>query len=142
MINQELVAPCGLYCGVCGIYCATASGDQPLKEKLAKAAILPTKLIVVAACPIRFTGTARFAPSKAVRRKRDTAVAINAQVSPAIKSRIFRCRRERKIFCVPSQYGKNWARKRLLKAKKNFLPATIAALNFSAGPENAVFVEH
>jgi hypothetical protein len=37
MINQELVAPCGLYCGVCGIYCATASGDQPLKEKLAKA---------------------------------------------------------------------------------------------------------
>ena len=37
MINQELVAPCGLYCGVCGIYCATESGDQPLKEKLAKA---------------------------------------------------------------------------------------------------------
>ena len=37
MINQELVAPCGLYCGVCGIYCATASDDQPLKEKLAKA---------------------------------------------------------------------------------------------------------
>ncbi len=37
MINQELVAPCGLYCGVCGIYCATVSADQPLKEKLAKA---------------------------------------------------------------------------------------------------------
>ena len=37
MINQELVSPCCLYCGVCGIYCATASGDQPLKEKLAKA---------------------------------------------------------------------------------------------------------
>ena len=37
MINQELVAPCGLYCGVCGIYYATESGDQTLKEKLAKA---------------------------------------------------------------------------------------------------------
>ncbi len=37
MINQELIAPCGLYCGVCGIYCATKSGDEPLKEKLAKA---------------------------------------------------------------------------------------------------------
>ena len=37
MINQELLAPCGLYCGVCGIYCASESGDQPLKEKLAKA---------------------------------------------------------------------------------------------------------
>src|SRR5664280_139321 len=99
--------------------------------------ILPTKLIAEAAYPIRFTGTALFAPSKAVRRKRDTAVAINAQVSPAIKSRIFRCRRERKIFCVPSQYGKNWARKRLLKAKKNFFPAITAEPNFSAAPENA-----
>jgi hypothetical protein len=37
MINQELVSPCGLYCGVCGIYCATINGDQQLKEKLAKA---------------------------------------------------------------------------------------------------------
>jgi len=37
MINQELVAPCGLYCGVCGVYCASESNDQPLKEKLAKA---------------------------------------------------------------------------------------------------------
>jgi len=35
MIKQELVAPCGLYCGVCGIYQATATGDHNLKEKLA-----------------------------------------------------------------------------------------------------------
>jgi len=38
---------------------------------------------------------------------------------------------------VPSQYGKNWARKRLLKAKKNFFPAIIAVPNFSAEPGNA-----
>ena len=37
MINQELLAPCGLYCGVCGIYCASESGDEALKEKMAKA---------------------------------------------------------------------------------------------------------
>ena len=37
MINHELVSPCGLYCGVCGIYYATANGDDQLKEKLAKA---------------------------------------------------------------------------------------------------------
>ena len=37
MMNQELISPCGLYCGVCAIYCATADGDEPLKEKLAKA---------------------------------------------------------------------------------------------------------
>lgn len=36
MINRELLAPCGLYCGVCGIYCASANNDQQLKEKLAK----------------------------------------------------------------------------------------------------------
>lgn len=100
-------------------------------------AILPTKLIAGAASPTRFTGIVQFAPSKAVRRKRDIAAAINVIASPAIRSRIFRYQRERKIFCVPSQYGKNWARKRLLKAKKNFFPAIIAALNFSAAPENA-----
>ena len=36
MINQELLSPCGLYCGVCGIYCASVNNDQSLKEKLAK----------------------------------------------------------------------------------------------------------
>jgi hypothetical protein len=35
MIRQELVAPCGLYCGVCGIYQATVTDNQKLKEKLA-----------------------------------------------------------------------------------------------------------
>ncbi len=35
MIKKELVAPCGLYCGVCGIYQATVTNDQKLKEKLA-----------------------------------------------------------------------------------------------------------
>jgi hypothetical protein len=96
-----------------------------------------TKLIVKAASLIRFTGIVKFAQLKAVRRKRDISAAINVRVSPAIRSKISRCRRERKIFCVPSQYGKNWAWKRLLKAKKNFFPAIIAALNFSAEPENA-----
>jgi len=37
MINQNLIAPCGLYCGVCGIHVATKNGDEQLKEKLAKA---------------------------------------------------------------------------------------------------------
>jgi hypothetical protein len=37
MYNPETVAPCGLYCGVCGIYMATAGGDEELKGKLAKA---------------------------------------------------------------------------------------------------------
>lgn len=37
MIKKELVAPCGLYCGVCGIFQATIKDDQNLKEKLAKA---------------------------------------------------------------------------------------------------------
>ena len=36
-MNSELVSPCGLYCGVCGIYRATVNNDEQLKEKLAKA---------------------------------------------------------------------------------------------------------
>lgn len=35
MNKKELAAPCGLYCGVCGIYQATVTDNQKLKEKLA-----------------------------------------------------------------------------------------------------------
>jgi hypothetical protein len=34
-VNKALAAPCGLYCGVCGIYVATRDGNEKFKEKLA-----------------------------------------------------------------------------------------------------------
>lgn len=34
-VNKSLAAPCGLYCGVCGIYVATRDGNEKFKEKLA-----------------------------------------------------------------------------------------------------------
>jgi hypothetical protein len=37
MLNKDLISPCGLYCGVCGIYYATVKNDRKLKEKLAAA---------------------------------------------------------------------------------------------------------
>jgi hypothetical protein len=33
-MNKDLLAPCGLYCGVCAVYQATRSGDQRLKQRL------------------------------------------------------------------------------------------------------------
>jgi len=30
-MNAELLAPCGLYCGVCGIYMASRDNNQKLK---------------------------------------------------------------------------------------------------------------
>jgi hypothetical protein len=36
-MNHELLAPCGLYCGVCGVYLAGRDQNQKLKEKLANA---------------------------------------------------------------------------------------------------------
>lgn len=29
--NKDLMAPCGLYCGVCAIYMATRDGNEQLK---------------------------------------------------------------------------------------------------------------
>jgi len=34
-IDRALLPPCGLYCGVCGIYIATKENNQKFKEKLA-----------------------------------------------------------------------------------------------------------
>ena len=36
-VNPELLAPCGLYCGVCSIYRADKQNNEKLKQKLAKA---------------------------------------------------------------------------------------------------------
>lgn len=36
-IEKELLAPCGLYCGVCGIRTAHRTQDPKLKDKLARA---------------------------------------------------------------------------------------------------------
>ena len=35
MVNKELLAPCGLYCGVCAIYMAHRDDNQKFKEVLA-----------------------------------------------------------------------------------------------------------
>ncbi len=36
-MNKDTLAPCGLYCGVCGVYVATRDNNQKLKEKFTKA---------------------------------------------------------------------------------------------------------
>ncbi len=36
-MNEELLAPCGLYCGVCGVFLASRDNNQRLKERLAPA---------------------------------------------------------------------------------------------------------
>lgn len=33
-INKDLAAPCGLYCGVCGVYIATRDNNEKFKDRL------------------------------------------------------------------------------------------------------------
>jgi hypothetical protein len=33
-LNQNFIAPCGLYCGVCGVHCATRDNNNGFLEKL------------------------------------------------------------------------------------------------------------
>ncbi|MBU2551784.1 MAG: DUF3795 domain-containing protein [Proteobacteria bacterium] len=35
MINKDLLAPCGLYCGVCAVLIADRDGNEKFKERLA-----------------------------------------------------------------------------------------------------------
>ena len=49
-VNRDLLAPCGLYCGVCGIYYAYKHGDERLKQKLAKAYWTEPELIKCEGC--------------------------------------------------------------------------------------------
>lgn len=49
-LNRELLAPCGLYCGVCGIRIAAQEDNQKFKELLAKAYGLPPEEIRCHGC--------------------------------------------------------------------------------------------
>ena len=35
-VNKNLLAPCGLYCGVCSIYYADKHNNEKMKQKLEK----------------------------------------------------------------------------------------------------------
>jgi hypothetical protein len=50
MINRELLAPCGLYCGVCGILSASRDHNEKLKGKLAAAYGLKPEQIQCSGC--------------------------------------------------------------------------------------------
>ncbi|MBN2332984.1 MAG: DUF3795 domain-containing protein [Deltaproteobacteria bacterium] len=49
-MNKELLAPCGLYCGVCGIYLASRDNNQKLKEKLAGAYGVTPEQVACSGC--------------------------------------------------------------------------------------------
>ena len=49
-MNTELLAPCGLYCGVCGVYMASRDNNQKLKEKFAVAYGVSPEQIVCRGC--------------------------------------------------------------------------------------------
>jgi hypothetical protein len=49
-MNAELLAPCGLYCGVCGVYMASRDNNRKLKDKLANAYGVTPGQIVCKGC--------------------------------------------------------------------------------------------
>ena len=36
MVNEDLLAPCGLYCGVCGVFIAHKEGNEKFRARLAE----------------------------------------------------------------------------------------------------------
>lgn len=49
-INKDLLAPCGLYCGVCGILIAHRDGNEKFKQKLSGVYGLPAEKIKCKGC--------------------------------------------------------------------------------------------
>lgn len=44
MVNNELVAHCGLYCGSCGVYLATRSGGEELEQLAQRFGLAPEEM--------------------------------------------------------------------------------------------------
>jgi len=49
-VEKELLAPCGLYCGVCGVLIATRNNNPKLKERLSTVYNLPPEEIHCRGC--------------------------------------------------------------------------------------------
>lgn len=49
-VNSDWAAPCGLYCGVCGILYATRDGNEKFRERLATVYNLPAEEIQCEGC--------------------------------------------------------------------------------------------
>jgi hypothetical protein len=49
-INPELLAPCGLYCGVCGIRIAHRENNQKFKERLSSVYQVPAEELACEGC--------------------------------------------------------------------------------------------
>jgi hypothetical protein len=49
-VNEKLVPPCGLYCGVCGIMYATRDDNEKFRDKLATVYGLPAEEIHCEGC--------------------------------------------------------------------------------------------
>ena len=49
-MRTELLAPCGLYCGVCGVYLASRDNNEKLKGKLASAYGVTPEQVVCKGC--------------------------------------------------------------------------------------------
>lgn len=49
-VNRDLLAPCGLYCGVCAVYMATRDDNEKFKERLTAVYNVPIEQIHCKGC--------------------------------------------------------------------------------------------
>jgi hypothetical protein len=64
-MNKELAAPCGLYCGVCGIHIAWRDNNEKFKEKLAPVyGVKPEDLVCDGCLSDRVFGYCQVCPIK------------------------------------------------------------------------------
>ncbi|MDQ5986304.1 MAG: hypothetical protein CSYNP_02025 [Syntrophus sp. SKADARSKE-3] len=81
--------------------------------------------------------TAGFARSNPAHRKRTSKDVINADLSPAKRSRTFPLQRRRRLSCAQFHGGGNSVRKHGSRRRKNGTCANLAAPHRSEGQENA-----
>ncbi len=72
-INKNWLAPCGLYCGVCGVMMATRDGNDKFKERLATVYGIKPEQVKCAGCQApeeEVFGYCRLCPIKSCNQER------------------------------------------------------------------------
>ncbi len=131
-IKKELLAPCGLYCGVCAIMMAHRDNNQKLKEKLAPLyGVTPEGIRCQGCLSSDVFAYCTKCPIKACTREKDMRGVTSAMSFLAHTWRTFPWLSARRLFCGLFRIGESLEPKNGFKMKRPDIFARNAGTRFS-----------
>ena len=142
-VKEELLSPCGLYCGVCAVYIAHRDNNLKFKKILAKGLYGPliTKVedVQCEGClsPWIVSKTCQMCVIRPCVQRKGFWAATSAQIFHVKRSKECHILFQKKSYYGRFLCGRNWAQRSGLKRKKRDIIVQIVEINYSVVQSDA-----